>query len=592
MKIKFIGAVGGDVTGSCILCCARNGTRFLVDCGMYQGGKSADTKNIRFPFDPKSIDFVLLTHAHIDHCGRIPYLYACGFTGKIVCNNATRDLAILNMTDMLMNGNSSLDLKNIVAKNESEWKALFITEDNMPSINNAVFYFDYDLQISMFRSSHFLGSTSFSVGWNIYKPSEGAHEVKTICFSGDLGSVIDNDTNHLTLLKDGFAPWVATDYIVMESTYGARVREPKHKCFSSRIKHLEELILADDIDTFVFACFSMQRTQDILFDLLYITMQNKKYDFTVNLDSSMGIGACSIFKRALKSLKIDRKNGKEKFIYLNENFVKRFLPLLGNSYIENISGDGDKEIHAIRKFIIDVLSVRFKFNNVSIKGRYVDDEEHEEPSTKPPRKEIHITSSGMFHSGPILNHIKERHSDKHTAFFITGFCKTTETGKILSAWGEGDDLGGIITVHGERIDRTKWRAKIHDVSQYYSGHADAEGLLRFLFYSEKYGEGQDLEGNNKEIVNDKRRVTVFLNHGDTPARIELKKKIEIESKKPENQQVREIKNVLMPNATDPFFDLDKGEWDTIPNDILSPFFTVPTEKEPEKKKKSKKKKVS
>lgn len=566
MRIKFVGAVGGEITGSCIMCCARSGTRFLVDCGIFQGSRYAGAKNARFPFDPKSIDFVLLTHAHADHCMRIPSLYMCGFAGKIYCSKATRELAILNILDGLKHEELPSGFENL--QDKKEWEKLFV-----PLNDGQQFFADTDLQISMLRSSHFLGSTGFSVGWNLYKEggNTGDHQSKTICFSGDLGGVIDGESNHLPLLKDGFVPWVSTDYIVMESTYGSLKRESSYKDFDSRIEHLNKLISADDLDTFVFSCFSMQRTQDILFDLLYLAMRNKEHCFEIKLDSDMGIKVCKIYKEILTETKpVNEKSNERKFIHLNKDFMSRFLPLLGEE-----SEDCNKRIDATKKFISDVLSARFKHKNVVISFKKPNNNKGKQPDKEAgqqsKKKKIHITSSGMFQHGPILRHFEKRHDDERTAFFITGFCKSTDNGKTISSWLDNtDSKGGVINCNKIQIDRTKWKAKIHNIAPYYSGHADKEGLLRFLFYSAMYGKNKAKGINNKN-------VTVFLNHGNVIARAELKRTINEKGAKPENQDVRKIESVLLPNATDPFFDLDRGKWDTNSNskDLLFPFFMVP-----------------
>jgi len=570
MKIKFIGAVGGEVTGSCILCCTNSGTRFLVDCGAFQGNLTVTpTKNNRFPFDPRTIDFVLLTHAHLDHCGRIPDLYECGFNGYIICNKATRDLAILNMMDSM--NHIELPKKVKFPKDEKAWKKRFITEEEIPQVGNRGIPFNIgNIQISMMRSSHFLGSTSFSISWwktDVSSAEENKQRSRTICFSGDLGSVIDGAENHLSLLRDGFVPWSETDYIVMESTYGSKTRDPEYKNFDNRIKRLDELASADNIDTLILACFSMQRAQDVLFDLVYLAIK-KDHCLDITLDSTMGIKACEIFKEALTYIK-PAGWGKKKFVHLNDkDFAERFLPLLGKGHINSMSEDNQEEYHnAIKSIVSDILSGKLNHDNViiSFKGKKKEKQSENNPtqrSTKREAKKVFIATSGMFHDGPILQHLRERCGDDRAAFIITGFCRSTDNGRTMSAWLNNDkDADKLhISVPGEKIHRTRLKAKIYDVAPYYSGHADAEGLMRFLFYSER---------PPKEPF-ERRQVTVFLNHGEAYARANLKEKIEEESKDPKNQKVRKIKQVLLPNATDTFFDLDKEEWVSAPNDLLSP----------------------
>lgn len=523
MKIKFIGAVGGQVTGSCTLCYANTGTMFLVDCGVFQGGLNPEVDNRGFPFDPRKIKFVLLTHAHADHCGRIPDLYKCGFNGKVICTEETMKLAIENFND-------AEKFKNQPPLPNEKWEEKFLTPENglhhfkKPCIP---FPIDNNLSLTFYRSSHLLGAMSIAISW------------KTISFSGDLGCPIDlknSDENHLTFLKDAHVPHNNTDYLVVESTYGAAPeRESDKQNFNERIKQLKKVVTNPDINTFVFACFAMQRTQDILFDLLYVFKQNllnKKY--TIVLDSPMGIRVCKIYKEALcKSM----PNQPNKRMNRNSCFAKRFTE--GNEeqadeFIKKVLDNADENSGYQEK------NISIRWGSKGIKN------------IPPNEKMIYITSSGMFVGGPVIQHLIDRHEDHKTAFILTGY--QASVGKKLAEWAElnpNERTGSLILDYRQEkteILAGEMKATINkDICAYYSGHADVRGTLNHIFWSAKLKEA------NHE-------ATVIINHGTPEARHTFKQKIEYENEN-RKEKMRNVARVILPDADSPFFDLDTGRWD-------------------------------
>jgi metallo-beta-lactamase family protein len=293
MKISFHGADRG-VTGSCHLVeCA--GRRILIDCGLYQGGRELDEENAEdFGFDAESIDYLLLTHAHLDHCGRIPLLSKRGFKGEIITTAASRELARLVMLD-------SAHLQEEEARYQARRKArhghthntapLYSVLDALNSTEHFGRTAHYNqplelapgIRVTFFDAGHILGSAS------VFLELEESGQRRTILFSGDLGNA------GRPLLRDPVTPHHA-DVVVMETTYGDR----QHKELAPTVEELYDAIT----DTFhrggniVIPTFALERAQEILFYLRDGVIQNRlPGSLQVFLDSPMAISATEIFER-------------------------------------------------------------------------------------------------------------------------------------------------------------------------------------------------------------------------------------------------------------------------------------------------------
>ncbi len=295
MNLSFHGA-DREVTGSCHLV-ECGGRRILVDCGMYQGGHELDEENRRpFGFDPATIDLLLLTHAHLDHCGRLPLLVKQGFRGRIITTAATHELAKLVLLDA-----ASLQEK------EAEWQSRKVARHGRrrkPAVEplytvldvlDTMDYFDgtaeYNRRIRLaegihatfFDAGHILGSAS------ILLELEEEGRSHRLLFSGDLGY------SDRVILRNPVTPPHA-DTVVMETTYGNR----RHKALQPSI---DELYLAV-LDTFrkggnvIIPTFALERAQEILFYLREGVEQGVlPASMQVFLDSPMAISATEIFRR-------------------------------------------------------------------------------------------------------------------------------------------------------------------------------------------------------------------------------------------------------------------------------------------------------
>ena len=293
MRLSIHGAAQG-VTGSChLLECA--GKRILVDCGFYQGGRELEDENANdFGFDPASIDFLLLTHAHLDHCGRIPLLVKRGFNGEIITTAASRELARLIMLDAAGLQEEEARYQNRRARKRGKSRGIIVPLYTILDALNALEYFGRTahyhqtlklapgIEATFSDAGHILGSAC------ILLELEEDTRQRRILFSGDLG------LDRRPILRDpDTAP--EADIVVMETTYGDR----QHKQLEPSIEELYEVISATVTrgGNVIIPTFALERAQEILF-YLHAGMQDSVLpDFLqVFLDSPMAISATEIFR--------------------------------------------------------------------------------------------------------------------------------------------------------------------------------------------------------------------------------------------------------------------------------------------------------
>ena len=299
MKITFLGATK-TVTGSNYLVEAA-GKKFLVDCGMWQGRKELEEENYdEFEFNPKEIDFMLLTHAHIDHSGRIPKLYNEGYRKPIYATKATCDLCSIMLPDSGHIQEMENEWKNRkrMRKGLSQREPLYTAEDAArcleifePVKYDEVIEITPEIHVRFNDAGHMLGSAIIEL-W----VKEDGKQTK-IVFSGDLGN---NDIPLLsepTMIEDA-------DYLVMESTYGNRKHEKNEQKAEMFLNIVSETI--DNGGTVVIPSFAVGRTQEILYELNNIKENKsdenfiKKYELLmktpVYVDSPLAISATEVFK--------------------------------------------------------------------------------------------------------------------------------------------------------------------------------------------------------------------------------------------------------------------------------------------------------
>ncbi len=282
-----------QVTGSCHLL-QTDHARVLVDCGMFQGGRELSEENAEeFGFDPASIDVLLLTHAHLDHCGRIPLLVKRGFRGRIVCTAATRELARLVLADAAgLQEEEAHRAQRHPWRHEALAQPLYTLADAFHSMD----FFDASVSYgqrmgvapgvhaTFHDAGHILGSAS------ILLEVDDADTRRSIYFSGDIGNP------GRPLLRDPQAPGSTPDYVVMETTYGDR----DHRGWQESVDELVQAVGDTHArgGNVIIPTFALERAQEVLYALAWgVEAGRLPRHLTVFLDSPMAISATEIFLR-------------------------------------------------------------------------------------------------------------------------------------------------------------------------------------------------------------------------------------------------------------------------------------------------------
>lgn len=292
MKISFHGATEG-VTGSCHLIQVA-GKKILIDCGLFQGSKEVEEANANpFGFEPAAIDYLLLTHAHLDHCGRIPLLVKQGFEGEIITTGATQELARIIMLDSAFLNEQDVKRQNRRKKRKSKAiiEPLYSTDDALHALD----FFDREahynkpidvaegIRANFIDAGHILGSAC------IFLELEEDGKKRTVLFSGDLGS------NGGAIIRDPDKPPHA-DVVVMETTYGDR----PHKDLAPSIEELFEAINETVArgGNVIIPTFALERAQELLY-YLHEGWREKRLPRGLQtfLDSPMAISATNVFAR-------------------------------------------------------------------------------------------------------------------------------------------------------------------------------------------------------------------------------------------------------------------------------------------------------
>ncbi|MDD4409198.1 MAG: MBL fold metallo-hydrolase [Candidatus Pacebacteria bacterium] len=342
MKVSFHGACR-EVTGSCILV-ETSDVKFIVDCGLFQDEDSEFRNMISFDFNPFDIDFVLLTHAHVDHCGKIPKLFKEGFMGNVYCSYPTVDLANQMLLDSakvftMREGGTPLYFPSDVEKAIENFKA--VPYDQEYSITN-------NIRIRLKDAGHILGSAIFEV-WI----REGKREVKLV-FSGDLGNPpapIVKDTD----LIDG------ADYVFIESTYGDKV----HLSRDNGRKLLEEKIIEGikNDAVMIMPVFALERTQEMIVELKRIFEKGHIKNIPVFLDSPLASRVTNVYKKyeSFFDEEAKRISKKKKDLFYFENFKiskkkgdqASFLKHSGAKFVMAGSGmcDGGRVLDYLKKYL-------------------------------------------------------------------------------------------------------------------------------------------------------------------------------------------------------------------------------------------------
>ena len=428
MKITFLGATK-IVTGSNFLVEAA-GKKFLVDCGMYQGRAELEEDNYNpFEFNPAEIDFMLLTHAHIDHSGRIPKLYNDGFKGTIYAHKATCDLCSIMLPDSghIQEMESEWKNKKRQRKGEKPLEPLYTAEDAinclelfLPIKYDEIIPIDENIYVRFNDAGHMLGSSIIEV-W----AKEDGKETKAV-FSGDIGNNDIPLLNSPTMIEN-------CDYLVMESTYGSRLHMKNDEKAEMFLNIVSETI--DNGGTVVIPSFAVGRTQEILYELNKIKEKRNDEEFKRKYKTLMSVPVYVDSPLAISATEIFRENTD-----LFEDEIREAME----------RGDNPLEFPGL------------KFARTADESKALN--ESQEPS-------IIISASGMCDVGRIKHHLKHNIWNPKSTILFVGYQAPGTLGHLIVNGAEKVKIFGEEFAVNARIEYIEG----------YSGHADQEWLMNFIY---------------------------------------------------------------------------------------------------------------
>ncbi|MCJ8210470.1 MBL fold metallo-hydrolase [Mucilaginibacter sp. RS28] len=417
MHITFHGAAR-NVTGSKHLLQLNDGTSILLDCGMFQGLYNADDLNGHFGFNPKKVDYLILSHAHIDHCGLIPRLVKEGFEGQIFCTPPTMNLARILMADSARIQMSDAEYMNSLKKDGQPHEEPLYTEDDAMAALSLFKVVEYNeeyeitprVKLKFTDAGHLIGSAAV----NLTILEDGKYT--RVTFSGDVGRYGD-------MILRSPQPFDQADYILMESTYGDSLHKElkpienalhdiiQHTC---KVRHGKVIIPA----------FSVGRTQEILYALNALELKGCLPDVPYYVDSPLASQATQVIKEH---------------------------PEVYNSSVNEV---------------LKVDSDPFSFKGL----RFIESTQESIALNDDPRPAVIISSSGMAEAGRVRHHIRNNIGQARNTILMVGYCEPSSLGGRLLA---GDRYINIFNEEYEVV------AEVKSIKSM-SAHGDYEDLLKFL----------------------------------------------------------------------------------------------------------------
>lgn len=418
MKIGFHGAAR-TVTGSKHLITLQNGKKYLLDCGMYQGmGKETDQLNREFGFEAAEVDHLILSHAHIDHCGLIPKLIKDGYSGNVYATPATKDLASILLADSA--GIQENDLKFVnktrSAQGKSYLEPLYKMEDALKAIEHFKevdygnwYRIDENVELLFLDAGHIIGSAT--VHLKITENGNTTH----LTFSGDLGRYRD------IILKSP-QDFPQADYIIMESTYGNKLHEEVEGTTDALLNWITKTCLQKK-GKLIIPAFSVGRTQEILYELNRLENENQLPPVAYYVDSPLSLEATKVIKS------------------YPQHFNNRVQKLLQN--------DEDPFAFTGLKFVKSVEESK------SLNYRA-------EPM-------VIISASGMAEAGRVKHHISNNIENGKNSILLSGYCEPNSLGGRLKMHPKEVGIFGIVHEVNAEIGEIKSMSAhgdYHDLSQW------------------------------------------------------------------------------------------------------------------------------
>ncbi|MHC1682430.1 MAG: MBL fold metallo-hydrolase RNA specificity domain-containing protein [Clostridiaceae bacterium] len=417
MKIRFYGAAS-SVTGSCHIF-KVNGKNILLDCGLYQGKDSSENENNKFPFNAKEIDYVILSHAHIDHSGRIPLLYKEGFKGEVITTKPTMDLcsAMLQDSGHIQEMECQWENKKRIRMGLPQIEPLYTAK--IAELSLYLFKgYDYEEMINLFpglkvrfkNSGHLLGSAFVE----LFIKEDNKEEVKVV-YSGDVGNT------NIPILKDPEKIDYA-DYLILESTYGNRDHEKDEDSLEVLAKIIKDTFKRGG--NVIIPSFAVGRTQEMIYKLKEELLKGKLEDLKVFIDSPLAIESTRIFGKYREDFDKDAE----------DMMTKGEDPLYFDGLFFSKSPEDSMSINKIQN------------------GAIV------------------ISASGMCEAGRIKHHLKHNLWRKECSIIFVGYQAEGTLGRVI--------INGAkkVKILGEEV---AINAQIHYLPGL-SGHADRTGILNWV----------------------------------------------------------------------------------------------------------------
>lgn len=425
MKLQFLGAVK-NVTGSKFLITTKKGTKILLDCGMYQGkGLETDAMNRDLGFEPTEIDYLILSHAHIDHSGLIPYIYKLGFRGTVICTPATRDLCSIMLPDSgkIQESDVRTFNKKTSRQNMQPIEPIYTTADAVKCMECFItvsYNRDYNVNdhvtVRFTDTGHILGSSAVNL-----TIKEGRRKIR-LCYTGDIGRYDKH------ILRDPEA-FPQADYIITESTYGDRVHSKLVDAENDLLRVVMETCV-EKKGKLIIPSFAIGRTQEIIFTFDRLHRQQRLPDVKMYVDSPLAISATDIFRLHTECF--------------NEKMI---------AYMQNEDADpfGFEKLHYIRTI------------------------EQSKQLNTDDRPCVIISASGMMEAGRVKHHLFNHIEDRKCTILTVGYCAPSTLGaKIL----RGDRW---VSIFGTK---KQVKADVRSIESL-SGHGDYREMSQFLSCQDK-----------------------------------------------------------------------------------------------------------
>ena len=424
MKLKFMGAAK-EVTGSKHLITTKKGLKILLDCGMYQGkGLETDAMNRDLGFNPAEIDYLILSHAHIDHSGLIPYIYKEGFRGTVLCTPATRDLCAIMLADAGRIQMADVHTFNKKRKEQGEppVEPIYTEQDAQECMSCFIsvpyhkpFNIEGEVTVQFFDAGHILGSSC------VYLEIKDGRRTIKLGFTGDIGRY------NKRILKDP-EPFPQVDYLIMESTYGDRLH--------TTIENAEKELLMAVLDTctkkkgkLIIPSFAVGRAQEIIYALDRLETADLLPDIDVFVDSPLSISAT--------------------------NILRLHSECFGPSILDYMKKDPDP----------------FGFDRL----QYIQSVEASKALNVRHKPCVIISASGMMEAGRVKHHLANHIDDPTTTILCVGYCEPKTLGaKIM----RGDKT---VSIFGHRYEV---RAELRRIESL-SGHGDYSEMINYIGCQEK-----------------------------------------------------------------------------------------------------------